>query len=92
MDTLSGAIAEAAAGLGRQRTLLAVLFLDLDRFKEVNDTFGHAEGDALLRDVAERLRRFQTPSIFCARAGGDEFALVLRDTTERAAEALANPC
>ena len=90
MDTLSGAIAEAAAGLGRQRTLLAVLFLDLDRFKEVNDTFGHAEGDALLRDVAERLRRFQTPSIFCARAGGDEFALVLRDTTERAAEALAN--
>ncbi|WP_249205392.1 EAL domain-containing protein [Achromobacter sp. Marseille-Q0513] len=90
MDTLSGAIAEAAAGLGRQRTLLAVLFLDLDRFKEVNDTFGHAEGDALLRDVAERLRRFQTPSIFCARAGGDEFALVLRDTSERAAEALAN--
>ena len=89
MDTLSGAIAEAAAGLGRQRTLLAVLFLDLDRFKEVNDTFGHAEGDALLRDVAERLRRFQTPSI-SARARGDEFALVLRDTTERAAEALAN--
>ena len=88
MDTLSGAIAEAAAGLGRQRTLLAVLFLDLDRFKEVNDTFGHAEGDALLRDVAERLR-FRPVHLLRAR-GGDEFALVLRDTTERAAEALAN--
>ena len=66
MDTLSGAIAESRR-LGRQRTLLAVLFLDLDRFKEVNDTFGHAEGDALLRDVAERVRRFQTVHLLRAR-------------------------
>jgi diguanylate cyclase (GGDEF)-like protein len=90
METLSGAIADAAPGLTAQNPSLAVLFLDLDRFKEVNDAFGHAEGDLLLCDVAERLRRFLTPSIFCARVGGDEFLLVLRDTNERAAEALAN--
>lgn len=90
MDTLSTAIAEAEPALAAQGATLAVLFLDLDRFKEVNDAFGHAEGDLLLCDVAERLRRFLTPSIFCARVGGDEFLLVLRGTNERAAEALAN--
>ncbi|CAB3737724.1 hypothetical protein LMG3458_05455 [Achromobacter deleyi] len=90
METLSGAIADATPGLTAQNPSLAVLFLDLDRFKEVNDAFGHAEGDLLLCDVAERLRKFLTPSIFCARVGGDEFLLVLRDTNERAAEALAN--
>lgn len=90
METLSCAIADAAPGLSAQNASLAVLFLDLDRFKEVNDAFGHAEGDLLLCDVAERLRKFLTPSIFCARVGGDEFLLVLRGTNERAAEALAN--
>ncbi len=90
METLSCAIAEAAPGLTAQNASLAVLFLDLDRFKEVNDAFGHAEGDLLLCDVAERLRKFLTPAIFCARVGGDEFVLVLRGTNERAAEALAN--
>ncbi|WP_241069322.1 sensor domain-containing protein [Achromobacter insuavis] len=90
MDTLSAAIAEAEPALAAQGPTLAVLFLDLDRFKEVNDAFGHAEGDLLLCDVAERLRKFLTPEIFCARVGGDEFLLVLRGTNERAAEALAN--
>ncbi|ALX86989.1 diguanylate cyclase [Achromobacter denitrificans] len=90
MDTLSAAIAEAEPALAAQGATLAVMFLDLDRFKEVNDAFGHAEGDLLLCDVAERLRKFLTPSIFCARVGGDEFLLVLRGTNERAAEALAN--
>ncbi|MCG2600782.1 MAG: GGDEF domain-containing protein, partial [Achromobacter sp.] len=90
MDTLSTAIAEAEQALAAQGPTLAVLFLDLDRFKEVNDAFGHAEGDLLLCDVAERLRKFLTPAIFCARVGGDEFLLVLRGTNERAAEALAN--
>ncbi|NEV07681.1 EAL domain-containing protein [Achromobacter xylosoxidans] len=90
METLSAAIAEAEPALAARGATLAVLFLDLDRFKEVNDAFGHAEGDLLLCDVADRLRKFLTPSIFCARVGGDEFLLVLRDTNERAAEALAN--
>ena len=89
MDTLSGAIARPPPAWAASARCWQCCSWTWTA-SEVNDTFGHAEGDALLRDVAERLRRFQTPSIFCARAGGDEFALVLRDTTERAAEALAN--
>ena len=64
---------------------VAVVLLDLDGFKEVNDTFGHAAGDLALRDVADRLRA--VPDATAARLGGDEFALVLvgRDAAARAA-------
>ena len=55
----------------------ALLLLDLDRFKEINDTFGHDVGDALLREVAERLRRVLRPSNPLARLGGDEFAALV---------------
>ncbi|TWB07271.1 EAL domain-containing protein [Bradyrhizobium stylosanthis] len=67
---------------------LAVLMLDLDRFKEVNDTLGHPSGDALLRAVAERLRGCVTETALIARLGGDEFA-VIDYVTNPAVEAAA---
>ncbi len=70
----------------------AVLCIDLDRFKEVNDVFGHTVGDGLLREVA-RLLRTAAEDAFLARLGGDEFTVIIADgaqpaTAERIAEAL----
>ncbi|WP_407120458.1 EAL domain-containing protein [Bradyrhizobium sp. STM 3561] len=67
---------------------LAVLMLDLDRFKEVNDTLGHPAGDALLRAVSARLRECVTETALIARLGGDEFA-VIDYVTNPAVEAAA---
>ena len=89
MDTLSGAIAEAAAGLGRQRTAGSAV----PGPGPLQGSQRHLRPRRGRRAAARRGRAaapLPDPSIFCARAGGDEFALVLRDTTERAAEALAN--
>lgn len=57
--------------------VVGVALLDLDLFKQVNDIFGHAVGDALLQEVATRLQKFQGPGETCARLGGDEFTIIL---------------
>jgi diguanylate cyclase (GGDEF)-like protein len=68
---------EAALAHARRGQRLALLYLDLDQFKEVNDTLGHPVGDALLQIVAERLVQYTRETDTVARLGGDEFAIVL---------------
>ncbi len=79
-------IAERAASAGRQ---FAVMVLDLDRFKSINDTFGHGAGDAVLIEVAERLKSNLRAVDLIARIGGEEFLIALPDTTLDAAQATA---
>lgn len=69
---------------------LALLYLDLDHFKDVNDTLGHGAGDALLRVVSERLKSCLRGDAMVARMGGDEFALWLPDVDAEGALALAH--
>ena len=62
---------------------LALMFLDLDRFKQVNDTLGHPVGDALIQDVARRIKSLIKPGDVLARMGGDEFAIIKCDDVSR---------
>jgi diguanylate cyclase (GGDEF)-like protein len=81
---------ERALARARRRGETGVLLLcDLDRFKPVNDTFGHPAGDAVLRAVADLLRSQTRHSDYVARLGGDEFAVIMTDTTPRRAAARA---
>ena len=85
LDSLRAALRRA-----EPQRLVAVHCVDLDRFKDVNDTLGHPAGDQLLRNAAKRLRAGLREKCEVARLGGDEFAVIQRDVADRAeAEALA---
>jgi diguanylate cyclase (GGDEF)-like protein/PAS domain S-box-containing protein len=73
--------------IDRRRGLVTVLFLDLDRFKLINDSVGHLVGDLVLQQMAARLQHFLRPEDTLARLGGDEFAIVVEDISD-AAEAV----
>ena len=97
MDQLRCSIAHAS----RNQTQVALLFLDLDRFKTLNDTLGHPVGDELLEVVAERLRGLVRRSDMVARIGGDEFMVMLQSVqrdydparlAEKIIHAVSRPC
>lgn len=96
-DRLDDAIVES----GRIRNRFALFLLDVDNFKQINDTLGHDTGDKLLCTFAERLQMVIRDDGFVARLGGDEFAIILRDveneaalvnTADRIFSALREPC
>lgn len=88
--SFSNQLHKALALSDRTNLPLVVLLLDLDRFKHVNDTFGHHTGDLLLKEVALRIMSSIRETDFVARLGGDEFVIIQTDVTQpRAAETLA---
>ncbi|MFZ3209946.1 MAG: EAL domain-containing protein [Terriglobales bacterium] len=84
-DRLSKALASAR----RHREKVALVFLDLDRFKTINDSLGHSVGDLFLKEVAERLKKWAREQDTVARLGGDEFVLVLTGIKDTADAAVA---
>jgi diguanylate cyclase (GGDEF)-like protein/PAS domain S-box-containing protein len=86
---LQDRLTTALAGARRRREKVALLFLDLDRFKLVNDSLGHPCGDLLLQNVAERLKGWARQQDTVARLGGDEFLIVLNSVKDVADAAVA---
>lgn len=78
-DRLESALVETRSG----KSNIALMFLDLDRFKQVNDTLGHPAGDELIRELAVRLRKSMNTRDVLARLGGDEFAIIKRDVQDQ---------
>ncbi len=97
-DSRRLALTDALTGLGNRRAFFewlpaamkttwtdgvcVVMLIDLDGFKDVNDSFGHGDGDRLLIEVAKRLARFEAPGVRIARIGGDEFAVLITNPAE----------
>jgi diguanylate cyclase (GGDEF)-like protein/PAS domain S-box-containing protein len=94
-------IEHALSGRGHPEESIAVMFMDLDGFKRINDTLGHDAGDKLLATVADRLRDLLRPLDTAARLGGDEFGILLEDihserdaarVAERVLDVVSEPC
>ena len=83
-------LSAALARYQRAGAPLAVLFCDLDRFKQVNDRYGHAAGDLVLRTVAHRIKDELRDEDFLARVGGDEFVIVIENAGDRTIERIAD--
>jgi diguanylate cyclase (GGDEF)-like protein/PAS domain S-box-containing protein len=79
---LQDRLAKTLAGARRQKDKVALLFLDLDGFKNINDSLGHSVGDLLLQEVAERLKTWGREQDTVARLGGDEFLIMLTNVTD----------
>jgi diguanylate cyclase (GGDEF)-like protein/PAS domain S-box-containing protein len=73
---------QAVGRAKREQTMVGLMFLDLDRFKQINDTLGHAAGDRVLKVVAERLKGFLREVDTIARLGGDEFTVVIEGVSQ----------
>jgi diguanylate cyclase (GGDEF)-like protein len=80
---------EALARLRRQREPFTIFFLDIDGFKHINDTLGHAAGDMLLKELVQRLASSLRETDFLARLGGDEFAIIQSGETDQRQAAIA---
>ncbi len=81
---------QTARGHGRKASSAAVIICDIDHFKKINDSFGHATGDRVIIEFSRELAKFQTQKIHIARFGGEEFVLLVEDAYEKDAAQLAD--